>query len=29
MGNLDQVQIYLLISNSVTDVIKKKNPETS
>lgn len=24
MGNLDQVQIYLLISNSVTDVIKKK-----
>ena len=28
MGNLDQVQIYLLISNSVTDVIKKKSPET-
>lgn len=24
MGYLDQVQIYLLISNSVTDVIKKK-----
>ena len=29
MGNLDQVQIYLLISNNVTDVIKKKSPETS
>lgn len=29
MGNLDQVQIYLLISNSVTDIIKKKSPETS
>lgn len=29
MGNLDQVQIYLLISNSVTDVIKEKSPETS
>lgn len=29
MGNLDQVQIYLLISNSVTDVIKKKSPKTS
>lgn len=29
MGNLDQVQIYLLILNSVTDVIKKKSPETS